>query len=73
MQYVTKRQKITKYLKGMFNSLIEADKEIAQKDKLVASASLDLGVKESEVLEVLDTYHNAGIVKINDNEVFIYG
>lgn len=72
-QYTTKRAKITSRVKIVIDALLVAGIESKPKKQLIATISLDLGVKENEVLEVLETFANAGLVKINNEEVFVYG
>jgi Ca2+-binding EF-hand superfamily protein len=71
MQYETKRQKITKYLKSAFASLKANEKESANKKALVSVCSLDLGISENSILEILQTFENAGIIEIKENDILI--
>jgi hypothetical protein len=72
MQYQTKKMKITAFLKKIINGLEQAKKDTAEKSLLVASASLELGIAEKDIEEVLETFERAKILKINDNKVVLY-
>ena len=72
--YQTKKAKITAYLRKVIKDLETSAKDNTELSYLTAVTALDLGVSESEVLEVLKTFENAKVLKINekDNIVLIY-
>jgi len=72
MQYQTKKMRITAYLKKVINSLMGAERDEANKKLLVAYASLEMGIGEKEIEEVLETFERAGILKINGDKLIVY-
>jgi len=71
MQYQTKKMRITSFLKKAVKDL-EKVGGVAKKNNLVANASLDLGVSEKDIEEVLETFERASILKMNGDDIVIY-
>jgi hypothetical protein len=72
MTYQTRRNKITIFLKKVIKDLELSKKDSADKKMLVANVSLELGIAEKDIEEVLETFEKAGILKINDNKIVLY-
>jgi len=70
MQYKTKRQRITNYLNSLFSKLKEANKT-ADMQLLIATTSLELGIRESDIKEVIQTFQDANLIEIKDGELFV--
>lgn len=69
--YQTKRQKITNYIKSILNSLKNNESKSASKIPVIANCSIDLGVSEREVEEVLFTFEKAGLLEIKDDNILV--
>jgi hypothetical protein len=72
MTYQTRRNKITIFLKKVIKDLELSKKDNADKKVLIANVSLELGIAEKDIEEVLETFEKAGILKINDNKIVLY-
>ncbi len=68
--YETKIKKITRYLKEVIR-LLKESKKIGDKTTILAMASIELGIREKDVLEVLETFGRAKIIEINGEEVLV--
>jgi len=68
--YQTKRSRITNYLKNIFDRLRDNGKT-ANKSILIATVSLELGVREREVEDVLNTYAHANMIEIKDGDILL--
>jgi hypothetical protein len=71
MTYQTKRARITNYLKKAIASIQVSGKDGSLR-LLVSATSLELGVAEKDILEVLETFQNAGVLKINQDIVVVF-
>ena len=71
MQYQTKKMRITGFLKKVIRDLEKEGGE-AKKDLLVATVSLELGVSEKDIEEVLETFQKANILKIVGDDIVLY-
>ncbi|MFW6129815.1 MAG: hypothetical protein ACOC56_01450 [Atribacterota bacterium] len=67
--YKTKRQKVTNHLQERFNYLIKEEKKIPV-DKLVAITSIQLGIKEDFIMDVVKTFETAGKIEIEKGEIY---
>jgi hypothetical protein len=63
--------RITGFLKKVIRDLEKEGGE-AKKDLLVATVSLELGVSEKDIEEVLETFQKANILKIVGDDIVLY-
>ena len=70
MQYETKRQRVTKYLRFLFNALKENGRTGSFKG-IVANASLELGVSEKDIEPVIHTFEHANIIEIDGDDIVV--
>jgi hypothetical protein len=70
-QYQTKRQKITRWLKGSIETLKASKKESAIREALVANCALDLGVREEDVYDVLSTFERAMLIEVKGDRILL--
>ena len=72
MAYESKRKKLTNYMRKIINERQIANEDTLDRKLLVANVSLDIGVVEKDIEEILETFQNAGILKINNDKIVIY-
>jgi len=72
MAYESKRKKLTNYMRKIINERQLANEDTLDRKLLVANISLDIGVVEKDIEEILETFQNAGILKINNDKIVLY-
>ena len=72
MAYESKRKKLTNYMRKIISERQLANDDTLDRKLLVANISLDLGVVEKDIEEILETFQNAGILKINNDKIVLY-
>ena len=72
MIYVTKKKKINEEIKKVIRTLEQSEGGIGKKDLIVSSICIELGVSEANVLEALELFEKAIILKVTDKEIILY-
>jgi hypothetical protein len=72
MGYESKRKKLTNYMRKIISERQTANEDTLDRKLLVANVSLDIGIAEKDIEEILETFQNAGILKINNDKIVLY-
>jgi hypothetical protein len=72
MGYESKRKKLTNYMRKIITDRQQSGDEEMDHKLLVANISLDMGVIEKDIEDILLTFQNAGILKLNNDKIIIY-